>query len=273
VGPILTIVMGGSAALYTLSAVSHIFYMVRREFDQMARWSTRAAWMAQSLGLLVMLIHTGRAPVYSLIEFSYFFTWFLMSNYIIMEVMRDSQAAGSFLMPVVAAVQIATLAIRPAGPQVPLQMFSASLIGWHVGVIMLGYGFFFASFTSGALYLVQERNLRLKRWGSMYYRMPSLEQLDIWGGRYVYIGFPLLTIGMVAGFIFAGLSWHTFWQADPKVLFSELVWLVYGGYLLMRKVWGWGGRKAAWWTVAGLAGLLINYFVMSMLSSVHRYGV
>jgi ABC-type transport system involved in cytochrome c biogenesis permease subunit len=63
------------------------------------------------------------------------------------------------------------------------------------------------------------------------------------------------------------------WWLDPKVLFSLSFWLAYGCYMLMRKLGGWGGRKAAWWAFAGLVWLLINYFVINVLSRTHRFGV
>ncbi len=273
-GALLTGVFAASAVLYTLAAVAHLFYMFRRHFDTLARWSSRAAWGTHTVGLLLLIIHAGRAPVYTLFEFSYFLTWFMMTNYVAIEYLRDNQAAGSFLVPVVAVVQILSVGLpKPAPEHVVLEEFPASLIGWHVGVTMLGYAFFFASFVAGALYLLQERNLRRKRWGPLYYRLPSLETLDIWGGRFVYIGFPLLTMGMVAGLAFAHVTWETFWQSDPKVIFTAFVWLVYGAYLVLRAGWGWGGRKASWWAVAGAAILLINYFVVNMLSRTHRFGV
>ncbi|HYG57219.1 MAG TPA: cytochrome c biogenesis protein CcsA [Symbiobacteriaceae bacterium] len=270
---LLTVVVAGSAALYTLAAIAHLSYMVRREFDMLAKMSTRAAWLVHSLGLVILVIHTGQAPFYTLFDFAYFFTWIMMSNYIALEFLRGGQAAGAFLVPTIALVQVACMGLPKSMPEEMVQEFPASLVGWHIGVIMLGYTFFVASFIAGALYLLQERNLRAKRWGSFYHRVPPLETLDIWGGRFVSIGFPLMTIGMVVGLVFAHVTWAHFWQADPKVIFTVFVWLVYGGYLLMRKVWGWGGRKAAWWSVAGVAGLLINYFVMNLLSRLHRFGV
>lgn len=148
-----------------------------------------------------------------------------------------------------------------------------TLIFWHVGVSLLGYAFFTASFVAGSLYVIQERNLRKKRWGPLYYRLPSLEVLDTWSGRFVYVGFPLMTLGMGTGLVFAHVTWETFWRSDPKVLFTVFVWLFYGGYLVVRKYGGWGGRKAAWWSIIGVVGLLINYFVMNMVSKVHRFGV
>ncbi len=267
------LLFGATAAFYTLAATAHIFYMFRREFDVVALWSTRLAWLIQTIGLVVLVLLVRRVPIYTLFEFSYFFTWVMVTNYIAVEFFRKDQTAGSFLLPVIAAVLVIDVALPKPASEHLLQSYPASLIMWHIGISLMGYAFFTASFVAGALYLLQENNLRRKRWGPLYYRMPSLEVLDIWGGRFVYIGFPLLTLGMASGLFFAHVTWETFWQSDAKVIFTVFVWLVYGGYLLMRKVWGWGGRKAAWWSVAGLAGLLINYFVMNLFSKLHRFGV
>lgn len=271
---LLGLALAGAAALYTLAAVAHLLYIFRREFDFLARWSTRIAWAVQSVGFVLLVAHAGRLPFYTLFEFAYFFTWLLMTNYIAIEVYRQNQAAGSFLLPVIATVQVLAMALpKPTPEHLVSDEFPAGLVGWHIGIIMLGYAFFIAAFVAGALYLIQERNLRRKRWGPIYYRLPSLETLDIWGGRLVTLGFPLLTMGVASGLAFARSTWLTFWQADPKVLFTEFVWLVYGGYLLMRSIWGWGGRKAAWWAVTGTAILLINYFVVNLVSRLHRFTV
>jgi ABC-type transport system involved in cytochrome c biogenesis permease subunit len=268
----LSVLLAIAAVLYTLSGVSHLFYMARHDFGLLARWSTRAAFALQSVGLFGLVWETGHIPVHTLFELTTAFTWLLVFNYIVIEVWRDNQAAGSFLMPAIAMLQIFAVALPKQQPTWVGQL-SVSLIVWHVGVTMLGYGFFLAAFIAGALYLLQERNLRLKRWGPLYYRLPSLETLDIWSGRFVAIGFPLMTFGMAAGLSFAHVTWATFWHSDPKVIFTFLIWLVYGGYLLMRQIWGWGGRKAAWWSVAGVAAIFINYFLINLFSRLHRFGV
>lgn len=264
---------GIAAALYCLSAVAHLSLMFRREYDFLARWSTRIAWLVQSVGLVLLVMEQGRPPVYSLFEASHALVWLLMTIYVVLEYARDNQAAGSFLTPVIATVTALSLALPKTGVEPYLGEYPTKLIAWHVGVTLLGYAFFIGSFVAGALYLIQDRNLRRKQFGPIYYRLPSLESLDIWAVRMVYIGFPLLTLGVGAGLSFAHVTWSTFWQLDPKVIFTVFVWMVYGGYLLMRKVWGWGGRRAAWWVVAAGAALLFNYFVINLASDVHRFGV
>lgn len=267
------ILTGGTAALFTLSAIAHLSLMFRREYEFLARWSTRAAWLVQSLALVFTIALQGRFPVYSLFEASLLMAWMLMSVYIVIEFTRNNQAAGSFLTPVIAAVMVLSLTMPQSGVEPHLGEQPGKLIVWHVAVTLLGYAFFIGSFVAGALYLIQDRNLRQKYFGPIYYMLPSLEALDIWAGRMVYIGFPLLTLGVAAGLSFAHVTWQTFWQSDPKVIFTVFVWTVYGGYLLMRKVWGWGGRRAAWWVVAAGLALLVNWFAINLASDVHRFGV
>lgn len=265
--------MAGAAALYTLAAVAHLLYIFKREVDGPARWSTRAAWAIHTVGLVLLVLETGHAPVATLFEFAYFLSWLVMAPYVILELLRGNQAAGAFVVPSVALVQVAAAALPKPSAEHVVERFPVSLIGWHIGVIMLGYGFFVAAFVAGALYLIQERNLRRKRYGPMYYRLPSLESLDIWGARFVYLGYPLLTFGVAAGLLFAQVTWSAFWHADPKVVFTVLVWFVYTGYLATRNVWSWGGRRSAWWSVAGVAAILVNYFVITLFSRLHRFGV
>lgn len=264
---------GISAALHTLAAIAHIFYMFRREFDFLARWSTRVAWAVHTAALGLMVYEIGHAPVRTLFEFAFFFTWVMVTNYIVIEAVRADQSAGSFLMPVIAVVSVVAVTLPKPGTEKMIETFPLGLIIWHVGVSLLGYAFFLGSFVAAALYLIQDRNLRRKRFGPLYHRLPSLEVLDTWSARFVSIGFPLMTLGMAAGLYFAHVTWETFWQSDPKVIFTFFIWLIYGGYLLVRHLVGFGGRKAAWWSVAGVTGLLINYFVVNLLSRLHRFGV
>jgi len=274
VGSLLGTLLAATAALYTLSAISHLLCVFRHGYEAVARCATRVSWAAHSTTLVLLLAYTGRMPVYTRFEFAFLFTWFLVGVHVLIEVLRENQTAGPFLLPLIAVLQVAGVAQWGAAHEsLGLHHLPGSLVGWHVGVMLLGYGFLAASFVSAGLYLLQERNLRVKRWGPIYYRLPSLESLDLWGGRFVYVGFLLLTIGMAVGIAFAQGLWQQPWRWDPKVVFTVLIWLVYAGYLLMRNLRGWGGRWAAWWSVIGMAGLLINYLVVNALSYMHRYGV
>ncbi len=279
-GPAATTFFGGTAAAYTVAAVSHILFMYWPDYEKLARWSTRGAWFLHTLALVTVVIVTGRVPIYTLFEVGLATTWLLMTNYMIFEMSLDSQAAGAFLVPTICFLLVCTVALpKPAGDEPHLYDLPASLVFWHVAIAVLGYMFFVAASVAGGMYLLLDWQLRRKAFSPMYYRLPSLEVLDIWGHRFIAVGFPLFTLGLATGYLFAHTAWGgagnsaPWWQTDPKVVWTLGTWLVYAGYLIMRRFYGWGGRRAAWWAIVGFAGVLVNYFVMGFFSVLHRFGI
>lgn len=264
---------GATAAVYSMAAVVHFLYMFRRDYELLALWSTRIAFAVHTAGLVLLVWETERIPIYTLFEAATLFTWLLVLNYFLIEIIQQSQAAGVFLLPVIAVIEILAVALPKPGVEAMIRSeFPASLVIWHVAVMMIGYGFFIASFVASVMYLLLDQQLRRKQFQSIYYRLPPLEQLDRWGGRFIYLGFPLLTLGLISGMAFAHVNWQV-WHADLKVVWTALIWLLYGGYIVMRALYGWGGRRGAWWSIAGVLALLINYFVVNYVSNLHRFGV
>ncbi len=103
------------------------------------------------------------------------------------------------------------------------------------------------------------------------------EPLDVEKMSYelVRFGFVLLTIGLLVGSIWAKSAWGDYWVWDPKENWSLVTWLVYGGYLHLRRVRGWRGDKSAWLLIAGFAVVMFTYLGIGMLptaeESAHVY--
>jgi len=103
-------------------------------------------------------------------------------------------------------------------------------------------------------------------------RLPSLDVLDEVSYRGIAFGFPLLTIGIITGAIWADQAWGTWWSWDPKETWSLITWLFYGGYLHTRLTMGWRGRHSAIIAVIGLIMVLITYLGVNLfLSGLHSY--
>jgi HemX protein len=269
-----TLLFGATAAAYTLAAVCHIIAVFRGDWDGLARWTTRVTWVIQTIGLLVLIGLTGRFPVYSLFEASYAFSWLLTGNYLAIELFAKNQASGAALVPITALLAILAVGVpKPTHEALLGHSLPASLVVWHVSVTLVGYALFVAAAVSSMLYIVQEEQLRRKRFLPLYHRLPALEALDRWSGRFIAVGLPVLTVGLAAGVTFAYITWDGHWYADPKVIFTGLTWLLYVGLLLARRMLGLQGRRAAWWAIAGLTGILVNYFVVNVFfSNFHRFG-
>jgi len=151
---------------------------------------------------------------------------------------------------------IAVLASQNSVDSVP-EMLSSRWIYIHTPLVILGYVAFFVAFWAAVLYLFQERELKLKR--VFFNRLPSLEICDDLAYRSLAIGFPLMTLGILSGALWAQQVWGVSWMSDPKILLAFVTWLIYLLLIHYRLIAGWRGKKAAYLAIAGFVGVLVTF--------------
>ena len=139
--------------------------------------------------------------------------------------------------------------------------------GWlpvHASLSLLAYGFFALAGIGGLMYLLQERTIKRKRFGLFYSRLPSLETLDKLNHHCLSVGFPLLTLGMITGSLWAKQALGSYWHWDPKETWTLITWLLYAGLIHQRFTVGWRGRQAAWLSIAALVVALFTFWGVSV---------
>jgi cytochrome c-type biogenesis protein CcsB len=136
----------------------------------------------------------------------------------------------------------------------------------HTPLVILGYVAFFIAFSAAVLYLFQERELKLKR--VFFSRLPSLEICDDLAYRSLAVGFPLMTLGILSGALWAQQVWGVRWMSDPKILLAFVTWLIYLLLIHYRLIAGWRGKKAAYLAIVGFVGVVAT-FSMSGLHAFH----
>jgi ABC-type uncharacterized transport system permease subunit len=115
----------------------------------------------------------------------------------------------------------------------------------HVMTVLLGYAALLLTAVASLFYLIQERQLKRKKQGGFFDRLPPLGTLDNLISRSMGFGFALLTMGVIAGSTWAFIESGTSWLGDSRITLSFITW---GFCLLMvflRVTAGWRGRKAA----------------------------
>jgi cytochrome c-type biogenesis protein CcsB len=122
------------------------------------------------------------------------------------------------------------------------------------------------------MYLLMEKELKHKKMGAIFKRLPSLNVLDDINYRCLTIGFPLLTLGIITGSIWAEYAWGSYWSWDPKEVWSLITWLLYAALLHGRMTVGWRGRKAAILAIVGFCAILFTFLgVNLLLPGLHTY--
>jgi cytochrome c-type biogenesis protein CcsB len=104
-------------------------------------------------------------------------------------------------------------------------------------------------------------------------RLTLAETLDNISYRIIGLGFPLLTIGIIAGGVWANEAWGSYWSWDPKETWALITWLVFAAYLHSRITRGWQGRRPAILAATGFVVVWVCYLGVNLLGKgLHSYG-
>jgi cytochrome c-type biogenesis protein CcsB len=164
---------------------------------------------------------------------------------------------GIFAFPAIFVMTfLAVLQAYNARDSVP-ELLRSRWIYIHTPLIILGYVAFFVAFSAAVLYLIQSRELKRKR---VFNRLPSLEICDDLAYRSLAVGFPLMTLGILSGALWAQ-QLSASWMSDPKNLLAFVTWLIYLLLIHYRLIGGWRGKKAAYLAIVGFVAVLVTFSI------------
>jgi cytochrome c-type biogenesis protein CcsB len=250
-----------------------IVYIIKQD-KPVYRWSYRilfAGFVCHSLFIAHQYYAMGVAPVLTMKAALSFFSWTIIGIYLIFHIKFRLMVLGSFIAPLAACLMIISSTIP--GAEVHIKpIFRSAWLTIHVGTIFVGNGLFAMTFVAAIMYLIQESQIKNKRLGSLYSRLPSLETLDAINYYALMYGFPFLTMGMISGAIYAQYALGSYWRWDPKEVWSLITWLFYAALLHERLAVGWRGRRAAIMTIAAFLILIFTFVGASLwLSDYHSF--
>jgi ABC-type uncharacterized transport system permease subunit len=178
--------------------------------------------------------------------------------YVIMRRSARIDIVGAFVAPLALTFLLASKFVSGGAlGDEPSTRVKSAILPIHVAVNLLGEALFMLAFAAAALYLMQENRLKQKKLEGIFQRLPPLDALDRAEHRFLLAGFPLLTIGILTGTLWA----RRVEAGNPadiwRAAFGYLSWLLFAGVLLLRAAAGWRGRRAAYGTIAGFGFALL----------------
>ena len=127
----------------------------------------------------------------------------------------------------------------------------------HALLILLATVGLCVAFLASMMYLFQAHRLRTKAPPGQGLRLLSLERLEAMNRRAVFLSFPLLTAGMIAGVVLIARGSESVGWADPRVLGTFALWGVFALLLVLRFGHHLRGRQVALMTIAAFLMLLV----------------
>jgi len=222
-----------------------------------------AAWLLLTVSLATRASLTGHAPFTNMYEFAASFSWGVMASSLLFQWRLKSRVFGAGGAVIAFALLAYTFTLPSRHEPLPEALRQTWLLPLHVSCAIMAYGMFAIGFVSAVLYLVREKH------SPAFF--PGADLLDRAGYMAVLTGFPLMTMVIVIGSIWAKLAWGTYWNWDPKETASLVTWLIYAGYLLTRLFLHWNNRRSALLLIIGFLAVLLTFFGNLFFGGLHSY--
>jgi cytochrome c-type biogenesis protein CcsB len=251
-------------AAYFLATLFFLTYLVtkRRPLAVLSVWVTAAGWAGHTVWLLGHAIALGAPPLATMEQALAFISWALVLVLLAVELRYRLHVLGSFILPLSFLLLLPSglgSAGSPPGFNDMPALLTSAWFGIHTVFSLLGFVAFAVAFIAGLMYLIQDRLLKAKRFNALYEQLPSLDLLDEMNQGTILLGFPLLTIGMLSGAIWAGQSKGVFWSWTPKQLLTLVTWFFYLGMLHGRMNLSWRAKRAALLAIVGFAVVGVTF--------------
>jgi cytochrome c-type biogenesis protein CcsB len=237
--------------------------------------ATLAAVSAHALTLVTRGLAAGRVPWGNMYEFVLTVCLVGAVSWLVLLVRRPAVRPLGLYVSLALVVLLGFAGMRlytKAAPLVPA--LNSYWLKIHVTAAATASGILLLGFLAAALYLVRQGYDAGRRsfpftLGS---RLPAASGLERLSFRLHAFAFPIWTLAIICGAIWAEAAWGRYWGWDPKETWSFISWVVYAGYLHARATPSVKRTVATWIAVAGWLTMMINlYGVNLVISGLHSY--
>ena len=263
--------------MIVIYAISLVFYFVdyfikRPHLRRIAFWLVSIVWALQSLYLVLYIIEMQLFPILSLYEGILFYSWLLVSLSIILHciVRVDLPVLVIYSLGFIFVTIHTFMPKRMTG--IVHENLISEMLFIHIFSAMVAYAIFTLSFVFSVLYLLMYKMLKEKRTTPIFWqRFPPLEQMMNWMSVSLYIGVPILLISLLLGLEWAILRISSVPLFDPKIIASFLIVVMYSGIIYANRKGKLSNTKFAWVLICAYLIVVINFFLVSSLSTFHLW--
>jgi cytochrome c-type biogenesis protein CcsB len=284
------------SSLKTIATITTIIANLSLFLLLTLRWVESGHFPLSNLYESLMFLSWSLTAIHLIIEFGFikFFNFFdkeSQQNQLLSNTVKTPFITSKFIGSIIAPSALFTNAfatfslpkeMQQAAPLVPA--LQSNWLMMHVTVMILSYaalilgsllsiGFLIITggenFNFDKLLINKEPSLNV----SDSFRVNLAKTLDNLSYRILGLGFPLLTIGILSGAVWANEAWGSYWSWDPKETWALLTWLVFAIYLHTRLTKGWEGKKPALIASLGFVTVWICFLGVNLIGEgLHSYG-
>ncbi|MEQ8821215.1 MAG: c-type cytochrome biogenesis protein CcsB [Sumerlaeia bacterium] len=222
-------------------------------------------FLVQTAAMGLRFYLSGHVPVSNMFESITFTAWAALGVGLVIELVKRQ---GIFGLATACAGMLALIGAN----MMPLHdtrlhplraVLNSIWLNIHVTMMLISYGVFMISAVFAAIYLIKKLAGREALFGGK--PLMTLDQTEEFAYRLVQLGWPLLTVGIMLGAVWADTAWGRYWGWDPKETWALITWIVYTIYLHSRMVMGWKGWVSALACLIGFLMVMVTWLGVSYL--------
>jgi len=197
----------------------------------------------------------GKAMALNFFTLASYVMWFISLILFITTFKRRIESLAIFILPyTILSIILSILLSTNAGNFIHMK----SGLGLHVLLSLLAYSLLLLASFQALLLSYQDMRLHAHQISGLMRALPSLEDMEHLLFRFITIGVVLLTFSLISGFIYLDDLFAQ--RVAHKTILSLVAWVVFTILLFGRWKYGWRGRKAVHWTLAGFIILMLAFF-------------
>jgi cytochrome c-type biogenesis protein CcsB len=277
-----------------LAFILHIAFR-RRALSDVGVVAAMTGWPFHLASIVARALEAGHWPLGNMYEYSTGISLIMVTAFLVLALRHRLRLVGAPAMGLaVALLGLAYMLYVPPGSLVPaLHSYWLTI---HVTAMASSSGILTFSFLFGMAYLIRRwaddrmaagrvgpgaatagavtraGGARLALAARLQRLFPEAATLDAWSYRFVALGFPIWTFGVMCGAIWGEHAWGRYWGWDPKETFAFITWIVFAVYLHARVTMGWRGRRAAAITAVGFVAILFTLYAVNLwIAGLHSY--
>ncbi len=221
--------------------------------------------------LMARTISFDYLPVTTIFEILSVLAFSVAMTYTIIERRSKTKETGYFILNIAFFFQLGSSLFIQQRLEVP-EIMRSGWFGLHITCALIGYAAITISAAYGLLYLMLYHEIKAHRFGVIYKKLPNLETLERMTFIAITLAFTFLTLAILAGTIWLPHAFPGYSYADPKLMGTAVIWLIYGVGILAKARGILRGRVLMVLSICAFAVALFSMTIINLFfSSFHRF--
>ncbi len=247
------------------------FFKLKKRSERVISWLLPVTVVLHLFLLVIRGIVHQHFPIVNLFEGASFLAFGIIISYFYIEKRLKIKTTGVFVVVLVFALQVVSSALANKHAAIPA-IFEDRSFALHTASAMLSYSALFVSALFSLMYLLLFYNIKNAQFGTIYSRLPSLEELSEMNTKAATLGFLLLSVAIFLGILYWKQVQPGASHFDPKVTTTYVTWMIYGILIFGKKIGHWTGKSLAYLSMIGFLVILLSVVLVNLFAtSFHQF--